>query len=781
MLSKYFTVDTAIDAVIRFRWAVIVSVFGVTAWFAMLLPNLVLDGSMERIMLKGDPENENLARSHELFGSDEIIEVVIPYADSVWNETSIREIDELTNALEQIDGVKRIYSLSNSLVVQRGLVARSKTIMEWIENGTSAKKLSEEASDDPIIADNIVSGDGKHTALTIELLPLGKTLVGFKKRLTGELRQLLDQRLGHQGYHITGWPVVHTDIASSMLRDLRVLIPIVACVVTILLVFTYRRTAGVFLPLVAIGISQIWTIGGLVALGRSMSMVTNSLPVIIIAIGTTYCIHVMSQIFSELSRQPDQATAVRVALKHTMVSVILSGLTTMVGFGALKLSPVESIEEFGMFAVWGVGVSMFLSIAFLPSLALVIRLRPIAEASRKTQFDTKRYLHRIFANRRWIWLSSFAAVVICGYGISKIEVETAPLEWFAKDSETRISANYVNENMAGMTPFNVVLEFSEPNQVLQPSMLHRIDVLQRWLEQQPEVDTTISIVDPVKVAYRATRRGASTLTIPGDQGRVDKVMKTVRSGRIVGIDSLLTDNGSAANVFIRSSEVSTRKSVAFAERVNQYLAAEFPDAKLARITGSAFLNYRNNMYFTSGLMTSLSIGMGVIGLIMMLLFRSWKLGLLAMVPNVIPVVMNYGFLGLTNMNLNSATSITGCIAIGMAVDDTIHVLMAFREGLRQGLGREAAIEHAYQLVGRPMWVTSMTVAGGFSVLLFSSFTPVAELGLLVSLTMIAALACDALLLPVLLTAKTPDWAKIFRWRTSTTEGLVNKKEEAIAA
>ena len=297
MLRLHFKIENAIDLLIRWRVIGLLAILCVTAYFGTQLPKLVLDGSMERIMLKDDPERDVWQRSVELFGSDELVAVAVPYPDSVWNGDALKELGDVTASVTEVDGVIQVSSLTNSLVVRRMIIPRTKTTLEWFEGGVPVEELRLAALRNPTVRKNLVSDDGKHAALTIRLSPRAVTTVGLKKRIVRDLRSRLDARLGAGNYYITGWPVVHVEIAQYMLRDLSVLVPLVACVIAILLAITFRRVAGVLLPLTTIGVAQIWTIGGLVATGRSISMVTNSLPVIIVAIGTTFCVHMVSQIF----------------------------------------------------------------------------------------------------------------------------------------------------------------------------------------------------------------------------------------------------------------------------------------------------------------------------------------------------------------------------------------------------------------------------------------------------------------------------------------------------
>ncbi len=749
-------ITRCVDVILRRKmvWLLLIAVASVG--LLLSVPKLLIDGSIERIMLKEGPENRFHEHARDLFGTDEVISVVVGSDDSIWEPEKLKQFQRLSETLAKLDGVVEVFSLTNYRLVdsQYGMLTTS-SITQRLAEGASVDELRDLANNDPAVRSNLVSQDGLNAAINLRLQPQSDARLGMQRDLVAQVRETLRQTEGNQRFHVAGWPVVKADLTNYMERDLSFLLPVMAVVISVLLMLSFRRVAGVLLPLTAIGTAQIWTIGGMVVTGHAMTIVTNSLPIIIIAIGTTYCIFVASAIFKGIDSGNDRPTAVRHALQETGLSVILSGFTTMVGFAALKMNHLEVINEFGTIAVWGVMASMLMALVLMPCLALIIPIRPKAPSANLHTVTWDRFLNGILSNRRIIWVGTMLVVVISGFAIMRIRVDTAPVGWFPSTSETRVAVDYANQNMAGITPYNVLLESDQAGAFQDPEMLVRIADLQRWLESQAGVDTTFSIADVNKVLFRALGGDASWYRIPDDRAGVEQVMMLARSENIEGLDTLVTEDGRAANILVRSSILGSEAGVIFAQNVDEYLAQHFPDLEAKKITGNAHLTYLTNIQFTSGLASSLAVGMGGICLVMMLLFRSIKLGLLAMIPNVIPVAVNYAMLGLTDISLNAATSITGCIAIGIAVDDTIHFMVTYRQKLAESNDVQAAIHETFKTVGRPMVTTSAILFCGFSVLMLSNFLPVISLGLLVAVTMVVCLLCDLIFLPVLLTAKIP--------------------------
>ncbi len=750
--------DKLYGAIVRGRWGWIALLVALLAVYGVALSRLTLDGSVERIMLKGDPERLLNDQARKTFGVDEIIMVAIPEEGGIYQPAYLERIDKLTKQFEKLQFVADVYSLTNYEVItgQDGEL-RFPTVMEKVRAGWSMEQLREFARQDVFLHRGIASEDGRISAINVRLDHSDSGNEAMAKRtLTVEIQKRVDAEFGAGKYMITGWPSIQADITQYMENDLGLLVPLAFGAIALLLVFAFGRPAGVFLPLLGALLSLLFSMGNLGLAGRSISMITNALPLMILAVSTTFGIYTLSAIFQALEQEPDRLRAIHSAIAHTAPGILMSALTTAIGFISLKFNPVEAIDEFGTFAAAGVMTTAVVSIVFIPALAALLPLRaqpPSKAAVLGRRLHPVNLLPRLLSRRGRATATVAIVLMIAGsaYGVTKMRIETDPIAWFPEHSSTYQTAHFLNKNMVGITPYNIVLEAGTPGGLQEPAVLAKIEALQQYLASHKNVDTTFSYVDLLKMMSRALYDGDPTrYRIPETRPEVAQTLLLYESD---GLDSLVTGDYTRANIILRTNVLASEEGVRFAQEVNDYMRSHFTEGELSgRITGSAYLAYKTNLQFTSGLAQSLLLSFVLISAVMILVTRSVKIGLLAMIPNTLPIAVNYAILGWLDLTLNAATSITGCIAMGMAVDDTIHFMTTFRDKLHESRDVRASIEHALRVVGQPMLVNAFCLSLGFSAFLLSGFEPITTLGLLVAITMFVAVICELMLMPNLLIA-----------------------------
>jgi len=712
---------------------------GLTVWGAAQLPDLRWDGGLESVTLRDDPARIVNDLSQAAFGSDEVVLVVLP-TDDITAPAYLQDVHDLTREFEHVQGVRRVASLTNYMATtgEDGAL-HVETVQERIASGMSPDALRELVSEDHFLVPNIVNEDQTATAITVRLAPTGEDLAEAKGLIIDHLRRLVDRPA-----QFAGWPVVQAEMSRLMIGDAMRLTPFVLGSVLALLWLGFRRSAAVFLPLTAIGFANAVTFGSLVASGRPITMVTNALSAVLIAMTSAYCVHVLAHLFRALEAELPPRKAVQSALRHTAKGVALSAITTSIGFGALWFNGVQAIDEFGFFAILGTLMAAVGALVVMPSVAWFLPLRaaktkpPLLSALVRPAS----WLDFTMRHRAAILGTAVITLLISAWGWTRIVNETSPSTWFPPDHPARVDMEQVNETLVGTTPFNIVVP--APDGVLTGKTLDTLDTTASWLREQDGVSTVISMADPLAdLAGRMTGERA----VPTDDAAAAQYGFLWDPSNRPIAKALMQEEPPQANIILRTKFLASSPGVAFADRVQAWLDDNVPGAQ---ITGSALLAYRTNLAFTAGLATSLGFGVLVLSVLMFALFRSAKTGLIAMVPNLTPIAINYALLGILGFSLDAGTAITGCIAMGIAVDDTIHLLLNYRDGLRRFPTKEHAMRYALDQVGPALVLTSLCLAAGFGALAFSQVQPIRSLGILVSITMIVCALCDLFLVPAML-------------------------------
>jgi hydrophobe/amphiphile efflux-3 (HAE3) family protein len=639
---------------------------------------------------------------------------------------------------------------------------------EWIDVGRFIDEIPEDppalavlrrdALEHPLYRRTLVSADGRTAAVNVTFQKLTDREF-IDSGLDARIRALLDaETVPGVRFHVAGRPHVKDAVYHWMLRDLRVLIPASLAVFAALLFTVFGTRRGVVLPLATTVTATIWTFGAIALLGRPLSLLTVLLPPTLITMGTVYGIHALSRYEEEAraAERPEEA-ALR-CLEHLRVPVLVSGLTTIAGWVALMNTTVPAVLEIGAFASLGIAS---LTLLTLTAFHAVLALAPLRAAGGGGAHGPADWLAR-HIDAGLARVATFtrlrSTAILVGFGVAtaaaasvipRIEIDTDYLSFFSEDAPVRRDFETVDRLLAGAVPLYVTLQGSGAGAFRSPEALRAVERLQRAAEAIPGVSRTHSLADLVRVLNRAmSRDDAAEDRIPDTQPAVAELVFLAPKqdvGRYANADH------SRANVVVRTGAVGTAEVRALDEALRGAVrAAGLPEGVAAEVTGNAILLAHSADGIASGQPQSMAIATLTCLVIATIGIRSLRIGGVAMTPNVIPVLLFFGMLGAGVAPLSLPTSLIGCVALGITVDDTVHYLARYRDERAGGLDPVEANRLCARNVGRANLVTSFTLIAGFLVVALSSFATLRQFGLLSAATMAMCLAADMLLLPAIL-------------------------------
>ena len=711
----------------------------ITLLFGFQIPQLSFQSSVYDLQIQNLPETVRYGQFKKLFGADEIIRVVIK-TDSVFDEHTFGRIAAIAEEAASIEGVRRVVSLP-------GIKDAVDTAGKW-----SLEKFSAVVSPVKMFEKNILSADRKTTALTLVLTTdadMDTVIAGVDKIIAGNSEEL---RL----YQI-GMPLVSEALARLTQRDFLRLPPLTFLLIAAVLLVFYRRLRYVFIPLVCVGISLVWTFGLMALVGIPLSMLTMIVPVFLIAVGTAYCLHIVSEYIacSAVAASPSEASRATFATIYFPTS--LAVITTIIGLAALLINRIPTIREFAVFACFGMFSILVLVQTFLPAALSLIRLPQQSSATQYGRRDFVRsLLERIIDwnlhRQHWVLPAIALFTVFCLVGITRLRVETNPVSYFKTETEVRQNFDDIYRVLSGSFPANVVMGHPDANYFEDPQHLADLTRLQQYLESLPGVDKTISFADYLKlVNYALNRFDPSFYALPQEDFEVRMVMNNY-----VGLlgqdmfDRFMNSDLSKTNIVLLTHLSSSRRFLELREKILAHTAEQFPEDVKWDVTGFGISIAASSHQMTVGQVKSISLIIVLVFGIMFLLFLSVKVGLIAIVPNMFPIAVNFGIMGWLGIELSMVTSLIASIAIGLAVDDTIHYLVRYNREFQKDLDNKRALRDTLLHVGRPIIFTTITISIGFSVLMLSSFKPTAIFGIMMVITMLAALVGDLILLPSLM-------------------------------
>ena len=718
---------------------VIFATAALTLFFAWQLPDLSFKTSIYDLQIEDLPETAYYNNFKKLFGSDEIIRVVIK-SNKVFDPVTFRKIEQLAETAAAIKGVRRVISLP-------GIKKAVDVSGDW-----SLEKFSAVISPVDLFQKNLISTDGKTTGLTLVLNNDAEPEAVIQK-----VRQMIALAPKDLMLYQTGMPLVSEALAKFTEKDFSRLPPITFLLIALIFLYLFRKPQYILIPLTCVALALVWTFGLMAYLQIPLSMLTMMVPVFLLAVGTAHCLHIFSEYLSCIRAAETPLDGIVKTFSNIGLPSFLAVLTTIIGLGSLLVNRITVIQEFAVFACFGMFSILVIVLTFLPA---ALSFMSLPAKSPKKRIDTEglfiRFIDRIVdlnLNHQKIVLPVIGGLVlICLIGIFRIRVETNPVGYLKEDTPVKRNFKDIYQDLSGSFPINVVMGQSAADFFENPKHLAEIARLQKFLDQLPGVDKTVSFADYLKlVNYVLNRFEADYYRLPEEAFEVRILFNNYAT--ILGEDMLtrfMSPDFSKTNIVLLTHISSSQGFLQLRDQTLAFAKQHFSKDLEWEVTGLGMVIAASSHQLTIGQIKSLSITLVLVFGIMFILFLSSKVGLIAILPNLFPIIINFGIMGWFGIELSMVTSLIASIAIGLAVDDTIHYLVRYNREFKKDLDDKRAIRDTLQHVGRPITFTTITICVGFSILLFSSFKPTAIFGVLMVITSLAALVGDLILLPSLI-------------------------------
>lgn len=725
---------------------------------------IVVDPSSEPLLPVHDPGRALYAAAVRDFGDDEVYVVALT-DDALFTAEGLARLRRIHDRLHALPGVRSVTSLADVTTFGYDPTTDAIEVHDFVEalprDPAALAALRTRALSNPLFRRSLVSDDGRTAALNVVFRKMTDAEF-IAADLDGRISSILDaERAPGVEMSLAGRPHVKSRVYHTIRRDLTLLIPLAVVAMGGVLALVTGSLAGVVLPIGVALLATLLTFAALAVTGRPLTILTTLLGPNGIVIGSVYGVHVMTRLLEDVAEAPDVPTAAERCLRHVRLPVLISGLTTAIGFGSLLVTDVPAVFELGAFEVFYVGCVTALSLTTLP--AALSRLpasrlvaggpTPWRRLVRRVEGSVDRFLAASEElSVRWARpILAVACVVTLGAAalIPRLRVDTDYLSFFREGSRVRRDFAAVNQRLSGAVPLYVVFEGDGPGTFREPAALAAVERVQAALGRVPGVTRTTSAVDTLRVLNRAVERDDPVEErLPPSRAATAELIQLLPKG---DTGRLLTVDQARANLVVRTGAVGSEAVLALADRIGDVLASGIVPAGLtAVVTGNAILLSRSADDMARQQLGSVGVASLTIFALVAVALRSLRLGAIAMVPNAIPVVLFFGLLGAGVAPLSLPTSLIASVALGISVDDTMHVLARFREERQRGADAETATRCAARQVGRGMVTASVMLTAGFAVVALSGFATLRQFGLLSAWTMAVCLATDLVLLPALL-------------------------------
>lgn len=735
---------------IRRPRSVILLIAAVTAVFAGYSVQIRVNSSIENLLPRDDPARLYYEEVRRTFGSDEA-GVIAVMADDVFAPTTLAKIAAISAEIAAIDGVREVLGLATVQGVEVddfGAVGVGRLMRQVPKTAEEAALFRRSVLSNRFYSGKLVSADETATGIAILFEDLSDEQF-IERDIDGQIRAVVGRYAGPEEFAVSGIQTLKVNAARLMEEDLWRFLPVSLGVVVLVLLWAFRTVRGVLVPIAAVTVGVVWTTGTMVLTGTAINLGTLVLPPLLTAIGIAYAIHIVSRYYQEARPGRSGGAIVAATMEHVRLPLAVAALTTLIGFTSLTFSEIPAIREFGNFAVLGIAAIFFVTLSLVPALLTLLPApRRGVDRHRRSDWVTV-WLRRIarlsIRYRKTVLLIGVVVALVAAAGATRIRVETDYLQFLSPNEPVRLENTRIAERLGGTQPIYIVVDGDGAGSISRLSLLAAIRDLQEFMAEMPKVDGSLSIVDYLSIMHEVLNPDARP-GLPETQAEVSQLLLFVDPKDLAPI---ATRDMSRANIIVGTRLSGSAEVGAFVEAVEEYARQRFRRNVEVRATGTIVLLNRSADTLARGQIYGLAQVLGVLLIVMSVLFLSLRAGLLSLVPNILPILFLFGLMGWTGISLNISTCMIAVIAIGIAVDDTIHYLSEFGRATRATGSEERAIVGAGRRVGMPIVYTSLALTAGFLVVCVSNFIPIRHFGLLASSTMVFALFADLVLMPAL--------------------------------
>lgn len=623
---------------------------------------------------------------------------------------------------------------------------------------SDVKELKRALANAPLVEGRLISNDHRVAALALHL----KDQHGDPKKTRRAVHQIQNYLTVHpppKGVKVLlgGMPYLRLQIVDHMRSDQLILVPLTVLVAAILLYLSLRWFVGVLLTLGVVAITVISTMGGMVVLGEPMNVLNSILPALLIIVGISEALHLTSRYREVTLREPDKLLACEDTVRHMVLPCFLAAGTTAEGLASLVTAKTELLQRFGVTAAIGVMIAFLVTITFVPAaLSLVPRPKPLTRKHGRETFlqsGVVRLMGGVLRLTPWILGGTVVVLGLALYISAHVRIDHALLDQFRKSDPIYQTTRLMEEELQGIRPLEVVLSSKSGDSFTNPKVLDALGKVESWAESSPDVINATGPGDLLQDTYALIAGQPSLQHAPLESRKQVKALETlVSQGERNPLRAYASASGHHARIELRLRDVGAKETLVFIGKLEKRLdhaLKPYGGVKYS-LAGEAYTSSRGLEAVIHDLLSSLLTAVGVIVLLLIVLFRSLRLGLLTVPANLLPLALTMAYMVLRGIPLNASTVMIFSISIGLTVDSSIHLLSRYREETRQGLTSSQALLRAASGTGQAIVVSTMTLVMGFAVLLVSSFVPVRQFGELFAVTFLSSLVATLVVQPALL-------------------------------
>lgn len=767
----------------HFRWPVLLAVAVSLIILGHAALRLKVDPSIESLFIKKSPEYKYYQEYREKYGSDQMIAVAMA-TDDLFREENFKVLRQVTAGIQSYPQVERVISLANAMAIRHKFlgVKTELAVGKVLEGDETLEEIKPEILQNELYLNNIVSKDGKIANILVYLKTADKDPAAngvFIEELKSYLEDF--ERPGLK-FYMAGAPVEQYEFIHLIHRDQMVFIPIITIVLIVMTFLIYRSFACMLLSMSIVFTTLVWTLGTIALLGQELNLMTSLLAPVIMIVAVINATYLINLFFEVRQHHKSLRECVLLTIEQLGLPCFLTHFTAILGFASLALNRIPAIQSFGIYAALGTFFAYIVEIVMTVLLLPILPYRP----KRPDAFDDRNFFNRLLLGflekleAHWSWLILFTTAVAIFFsvlGVRKIEVDTNIVKQMKPDLPLAIATKFIDDHLTGVYSLGFVFRRKDGESMVDAKTLQLLDQFKDYLETEPGIAKVNSITTLVKTINKARVDELQGYTIPQKPLLLRRYFKGMAASDDPELWKMISRDFKEVRVEARMRAIGTTQGAALEERIRQYLKKNLEGFFEYKLTGNVVLLGKISKSLIHEQTRSFAFAFLSILFVIILIFRSIPLGLLAAIPNLFPILVAYGFMGYMGIELSTATAMIASIVLGLVVDASIQFIYRFRKEFQYRFHYLQSLHHTYRNIGQSMVLSTVILCLGFASSVFASFRITVHFGVLTSLTIFLALLCSLLVLPVFLTWLKPFGPqRLFKRKVGGKESFYGHKE-----
>ncbi|WP_069131400.1 efflux RND transporter permease subunit [Rhodohalobacter halophilus] len=720
--------------------------------------NIRTDFNLEGFYPQSDPVIADYEQLENEFGRDDNTIIVGFRHDSLFSKRVLTDIREISNRFKEMDHIEEVLSILDAREIKsvNGQLTFNSYVDLDVMSESELQQLESELLLDPFITGSLLGASGKATAIVLRIDDAENTFFN-RNIIINSLNNILEEYSSRYEFHTSGIPYFRNQYVNLLNGEIVMYIAISSILIIFLLWYIYRTIWGVLFPMVIVWSTLLLTVAIIQLTGGYLEIMSSTIAPILLCVGVADAIHMISKY--------DDAREAGLAKRKSIIEMVqtlgsatfLTSLTTAIGFATLLTSTVMPMRRFGLYTAIGVLTAYVITIFFLPVILSKVKQKRVFDEKSGTFYPLlQKWLHKISAlnrmNYRKVVLIGLLITIAFSAGIAKIDVNGKVFDDVSEDTELMQDSRFFTDNLAPQFPMEFLINTGNPDGVLSADLLQRVQQFEEILLSYSEIHRVIGLHTLMKEVHRVLSEKDQIenrlLPLPEDDRAIAQYTLLLEINEADELYNLTDFDYSKLRLTTLTEDAGSKRINEIRDEFKSEMERLFPNEEII-ITGTTILSADLTDKIVYSLAWSILLAVFVITLIMAALFKSFKMAFIALVPNLIPLLIVGGVMGFAGVDIKPSTAVIFTIALGIAVDDSIHYLARFRIEYLRRKALLPSLTATTVRTGRAIIVTSLILIAGFGTLISSAFTSTAMMGILVCTTIFGALMADLFVLPSL--------------------------------